>query len=85
MSDISESATKLKDLLLDYAQSNRRAALAYDDLAVILESAIDGSLEIPINRVPRSYDFHEGDLRQYQDLEDAYSRFAVLAKGLTTP
>ena len=84
MSEISDSAFALKILLLDKAQSDKKAALAYDDLSAILEAAINGSLVIPLSRVPRHHDFHEGDLRQYSDLENAYSKFSCLAKGLTT-
>ena len=38
-------------------------------------------LTLPLQRVPRAYDFHEGELRKYRDLVEIYSKFSIAAKG----
>jgi hypothetical protein len=79
---VRKPAIVLKDILLDKVEADRNVYLAYNDLSLILDAAIDGSIEIPLSQIPQNYDFHEGNLRKYPDLEDAFSKFSYLAKNL---
>jgi hypothetical protein len=80
-SEVSEAAQKLLSCLSHLSKYDRHADLALTDLLPIIESAIDGTIALPMPNIPRGYDFHEGALRKYSYLEEAYSRFACLVKG----
>jgi len=80
-SELIQITKDLESLLIKYSKTERAAELSLNALKSLFDSIIDGTVELPISSVPRSYDFHEGDLRKYEDLEAAYSKFATRAKG----
>jgi hypothetical protein len=79
--EVLEMGDKLVNLLTHYSELDQNAKLALNDLAPLVKEIRKGNIDLPLNRVPRGYDFHEGELRKYPELEAAYSSFAVRAKG----
>ena len=75
-------AEKLERALMKYKKDNEAGALA-DSLRDLVERAKQGSIKEPIDygKVPGSYFFNEGRLRQYPDLEEAYAEFKLEVTG----
>lgn len=78
---LSMAAIALRDELRAVAHNEPTAKKCLEILKPLLEEALGGQLTKPLDRVPCSYEFHEGDLRRYPELESAYSQFAFIARG----
>lgn len=76
-----EYAEHLYQLLFDAAKVNKAAGAALEDLRPYIEKAISGKLKIPVKRIPRRYDFVEGELKGIPGLESAYAKFSLKAEG----
>lgn len=70
-------------LLIKYASEDSVVDSLYRDLSKILEDAILGKIDGPLdgNDIPGSNSFIEGRFRKYSDLEEAYASFRVELKG----
>lgn len=79
--EIKDAAMNLHTCLGHLSRYDPLAKRALSDLMPLINSAKDGTIVIPVSRVPRGYDFHEGELRKYSYLVEAYSRFACLVMG----
>ncbi len=51
-------------------------------LKPLLDAAQVGDLRAPIRTVPGGWQFHEGTLRQYPELEEAYAQLSATATGV---
>lgn len=79
--ELIKAAMQLEKLLVKYSKTDETAKFVLSDLKVLIGNVIKGDIDIPLKRVPRGYDFHEGELRQYSELEEAYSYFSTKLKG----
>lgn len=75
------AAKNLKSVLLKYIDKEHQARLALQDLEPLINGVISQKIKLPVKDVPRSHDFHEGDLRKYPELEEAYASFSFLIQG----
>src|SRR5438105_2363401 len=80
-SKLRAEAIALRKLLRRYARRERDAALCLRELNPLLFKATWWLVREPVKSVPCGWYFHEGSLRQYPELEEAYSKFAVRAQG----
>lgn len=78
---LKQASQKLWDLLLKYRDQEAEADLCFKALEPLLKEAAQEKMVQPLFDIPCGYYFHEGSLRKYPDLEEAYSNFAVLARG----
>lgn len=75
-------ARRLEDMLRQLAPSDTAAAACLDELTPYFEEIRRGGNAGPWPSVPCGYHFHEGALRKYRELEEVYSTFSVLARGI---
>ena len=80
--ELVDACNELEKLLKQYAANEPDALLCLSALTPLFEKIKQSSDFESISKIPGGYYFHEGSLRKYEELEDAYSRFAVLARGL---
>ena len=80
---IREAAITLNSALNAYAHQDIDAERLRSSLQPILEDAIEGRLQQPVDwkQVPGDWLFNETNLRKYKDLESAYARFKVQVTG----
>lgn len=76
-----KEARRLWDLLEHYSSLEKDAGLCLSELKPILTEVISANVTTPYERIPCGWYFHEGSLRKFSDLEEAYSAFAFRAKG----
>jgi len=76
-----EESLILYKLLVEYSKKEANAKLCLEALKPIFEEIMSGKVSKPYEDIPCGYYFHEGALRCYEDLEDAYSTFSVSARG----
>jgi hypothetical protein len=80
LEQLKQAAEKLEGMLKDLAPKEPAAARCLKVLSPTF-ARIKAGVDAPCPRAPCGYDFHEGDLRKYRDLEAAYSLFSVLVTG----
>lgn len=80
---ISKSAEALRKLLDHYSEVDEEAAKLKIALKNILENEKNGEITSALkwNEIPGKFYFTEGNLRNYQDLEDAYADFKIEVTG----
>lgn len=71
----------LKDLLNKYRRALPEVSKCIDLLEPIFKEILSGNIKRQYKRIPCGYYFHEGELRNYPELEEAYSKFAFTAEG----
>jgi len=76
-----DAAIELRSALEKYSKIEPEAEVIRKALEPMFNEIISGSAKLPIRRVPYSYNFTEGTLRNYSDLENVYSKFALRAEG----
>lgn len=84
---LTQSAENLEKLLYQYAAYNKEAAALLNVLSKILSDARAGCISTPMewSSVPGDYYFDEGGLREFRDLEHAFSIFKIEITGGETP
>ena len=76
-----EHALELQRLLAHYAPLEPEAAMIWRELTPLIEAVLDGSARLPLTEVPCGWHFIESKVADLDDLANAYSGFAFLAKG----
>lgn len=80
---LKQKAEALYQLLERYSLVNSEAESVLISLKGLLVGAINGEISYPIEwrAIPGAYQFNEGSLRQYKDLENAFAEFRVEVTG----
>ena len=79
--ELQKAAIGLENLLEKYCSQVAEARLCLAELRPIIKKAQRNEIIEPMKHVPCGYYFHEGALRQFREIEEAYSTFAVLLRG----
>lgn len=79
--ELKKSAIKLESILEQYGKTVSSARKCLGHLKPYIDDAKAGRMVQPVDTIPCGYTFHEGELRGYSDLENAYSEFSCLARG----
>lgn len=66
----------LKSLLELYARTEPLAQICLNNLADLLEHAIQGRIDEPLKIVPSAREMFDSELSSYRDLVNAYGNFA---------
>lgn len=80
---LKQKAEILNQLLQKYSLVNPDAESVLKSLQGLLAEAINCEISSPIEwrSIPGAYQFNEGSLRQYNDLEDAFAEFRIEVTG----
>jgi len=78
---LKQDSIKLNEMLSKYSKIEPIAEECLRQLEPIFKEILKGKPIKPYKKIPCGYHFHEGDLRKYSDLEEAYSKFAFRAEG----
>lgn len=81
------SAEKLEKLLLKYSITDVEVRGLSDALSRLISDARTGKILVPMEwrDIPGRYNFTEGGLGKYSDLEAAYSEFKIEITGGESP
>lgn len=81
------SANKLEELLSRYSVADEEVRGLFDALSLLIAGARAGKVVSPVEwgSVPGAYNFTEGGLRRYSDLETAYAEFKIEVTGGESP
>lgn len=84
---LAKNAEKLEQLLAQYSSVDAEVRDLSDALSKLISDACTGKIVAPIEwrDVPGAYNFTEGGLRKYDDLETAYAKFKVEITGGESP
>ncbi len=74
-------AIYLMQLLEKFSLDEPDAKLCLETLRPYINKAIEGDIKKPVKNIPCGYYFHEGTLRKYYELEEAYSNFTFRITG----
>lgn len=80
--ELKQASVLLEALLKKYQFKEPEAQFCLSQLQPMFNEIKNSKTLQNYQNIPCNYEFHEGALRQYRELEDAYSEFCVLAKGL---
>ena len=73
---------KLRESLQSYSSREPDAALCLRELTPLFDQVMSGQIFVPRKgAAPCGYYFHEGSLRKYPILEDAYANFSMALQG----
>lgn len=80
---LKKKAEDLMRLLQKYSLVNPEAASVLMGLQGLLTEAMNHEISTPIEwrSIPGSYQFNEGSLHQYKELEDAFAEFRIEVTG----
>ncbi|WP_448102745.1 hypothetical protein [Luteibacter jiangsuensis] len=80
---LKQKAEALKELLQKYSVVNPEAGSVLISLQGLLTKAMNHEISAPIEwvSIPGAYQFNEGSLRQYKDLENAFAEFRIEVTG----
>jgi len=80
---ITQYAKRLEALLEQYAREDPEARLLAGSLEALIARAKAGGIDSPVawNDIPGEYWFAERSLSQYEDLENAYTKFKMEISG----
>src|ERR1700733_967218 len=80
---LKQKAEALTRLLHKYSLVNPEAESVLMSLQGLLTEAMNHEISAPIEwrSIPGAYQFNEGSLRQYKDLEDAFAEFRIEVTG----
>jgi len=83
---LKKEAQELKDILLKYKNRYPEAKSALKLLDPIIQKVLDGKITDPVpeDDIPCAYSFHEGTLREIDEMESAYATFAMHITGSDT-
>lgn len=81
--ELKRKASKLQDLLYQYATNDAEAKSLLTGLSQFINDALAEKIDYPLQwtDMPGAYLFNEGKLRQYSDLESAYADFKIEITG----
>lgn len=83
LSLLQERCQRLQDLLRVHSPTEPDAALCLRALTPLFDQVMSGGISAPVSgRAPCGYYFHEGSLRRYPSLEDAYGAFSMALQGV---
>lgn len=84
---LAKSAKKLEELLLRYTSVDAGVSELFDALSGLIDDARGGRITAPVEwrNVPGRYNFTEGGLQKYPDLETAYAEFKIEVTGGESP
>lgn len=84
---LAKSAEKLEQILRHYLTFDREVLRLFDALSRLISDARTGRILGPMEwrDIPGGYDFTEGGLGKYSDLEAAYAEFKIEITGGESP
>lgn len=84
---LAKSAEKLENILRQYSSSDAEVRDLFDALSSLIGKARSGKIIGPMEwrEIPGAYNFTEGGLGKYGDLETAYAEFKIEVTGGESP
>lgn len=83
VNELKKQARELRGVLLKHMNKYPEAKGCLELLDPIIQRVLDGNITSPISRddIPCGYSFHEGTLREVDEMESAYASFSIHITG----
>lgn len=81
LKQLQKECKELQSMLIKFSNKESDALLCLEALEHIFKQVMSGEIMTQYNKIPCDYYFHEGTLRQFPELEEAYSSFTFRLRG----